>query len=672
MVGNIFNHLVTALDIIPDTSIINICTNHPSTCVITGKIRIISKRPFAYKSLVLTAKGVSCVMSRQGPKSYKAKQVFLEATKDIVHESSHQRSRRDSLSPLSSPIHGPLEVSNDLDSASIALNSAPRDSSSSNNSNNSSGGSISHQSPLPVESSQLTAEQHTASEVMSVTAQNQIEEGVNDIDFRIEFPSHQGSISHQQTGSDSTLYCLPTGPTKIGAGRSTITYTLNAALVVSRKHILVNNQLSVSVPFHVQTWQDMIDWNQSEDSSYHGKRRNKIEFQFQVPKQLDSRRLHDLQFGFSGRWKTLQDHLKVAEVQYYIIEEELQEAIPVVNTTIISTSATHDCTSYNVSTNDWDQLRSATRLQIFQPNTVLETIALPWPHSLTISHKLRVVIRFDQTHSKERQLQLSFPIQIYPTLSANGSPVHPELFYNSHSRNRRRIGRSLYGANSQPEEGDSEDLDDEDDHPLPIYGDREDSLLLMVEQEVQEAGLQVDALGISMGINFLDQGLLRSPSETSFISSSPNSPNSIGSSDSSMFPFVNGFVQEEPHAWGSLHHRSVSLTPVSSSNPVNLLPGTRRHSSIEHISNLLYPPPYILPTLNEEQTETAAYMNTSPVTDGQDEDLGQNVESISGVQRGVDERENVHDNSEAFTTRSTAEPTLLSIPISLPTPPYEA
>ncbi|KAF9359583.1 hypothetical protein BGX26_012027 [Mortierella sp. AD094] len=693
MVANLFNHLVTALDIIPDSTSVDICTNHPSTCVLTGKVRIISKRPFVYKSLTLSAKGTSCVFHRQGPKSMKEKQVFLDVTKDIVHERSYQRSRRDSLSPLSSPIHGPLEIPNDLEPTNVTLSSAPRDSSSSSNSssnNNSSGGSsgpISHQSqsPLSVEQEQQSPVDRTAfqTDVMPASVQNQVEEGVNDIDFRIEFPSHL-KLSSQQPhpgipGANSDLCSLPSGPIKTTAGRSSVTYTLNATLIISRKYILVNNQMSVSVPFQVQTWQDMIDWNQSEDSSYHGRRRNKIEFQFQVPKQLDLHRLHDLHFGFSAKWRTLQDHLKIKEVQYYIIEEEQQEfaarTTPVVNTTIISTSATHDCSDYSTPTNRWGHLSSAARLQIPQPNTVLETTSTPWPHSLTISHKLRVLIRFDQTLTKERQLQLSFPIRIHPTLSANGSPAHPELFLGSYSWNRRRLGRSLYGIDSRSGRGDDENIDEED-YPLPIYGNREDSLLLMVGQEVQEAGLHVDALGVSMGINILDQGLLRSPSEASvsLISSAPNSPISIGS-DSSSFSFVNVVAQEEQHTRNP-SHRSASLTPASPMNPFNLLSGPRRHSSIEHISSLLYPPPYILPTLSEERPETTAFvaseesLNTSPVenaSSGQREDdaFEPNVDPISEAQRGGDEGESMRETGEA---RFSGAP----IPFGLPTPPYEA
>ncbi|KAG0004276.1 hypothetical protein BGZ79_009766 [Entomortierella chlamydospora] len=513
MVANLFNHLVTALDIIPDSTSLDICTNRPSTCVLTGKIRIISKRPFVYKSLTLTAKGTSCVFHRQGPKSMKEKQVFLDVTKDIVYGRSYQRSRRDSLSPLSSPIHGPLETQTDLEPTNETLSNSPHDSSSNNNNSSNGDGnngpiSHQHQSPLPIEQEQQSPVERQASQtdVLSANVQNQVEEGVNDIDFRIEFPSHQNLNSQRFPGilgANPDLCCLPSGPIKTAAGRSSITYILNATLVIGRKYILVNNQMSVSVPFQVQTWQDMIDWNQSEDSSYHGKRRNKIEFQFQVPKQLDLHRLHDLQFGFNARWRTLQDHLKIKEVQYYIVEEEQQEftarSTPVVNTTIISTSATHDCSDYNTPTNSWGHLNSAVRLQIPQPNIVLETTSTPRPHILTISHKLRVLISFDQTLTKERQLQLSFPIRIHPTLSPNGSPVPPELFLGSDSWNRRRLRSSLYGVDAR---SDNENIDEED-YQLPIYENREDSVLLMVGQEVQEAGLQVDALGASMGMNSL-------------------------------------------------------------------------------------------------------------------------------------------------------------------------
>ncbi|KAF9199908.1 hypothetical protein BGZ49_009914 [Haplosporangium sp. Z 27] len=326
MVGSIFNHLVTAFDIIPDSTSINICTNHPSTCVLTGKIRIISKRPFVYKSLTLTAKGTTCVLHRHGPRSMKGKQAFLHASKDIIYERPFQRSRRDSLSPLSSPIHDPVRISDHIEPTNVISNSPPRDSSISSDSSSLGEGSILHQSPPPFEPEEQSPA--SPSETVAAISQNQIEEGVNDIDFRIEFPSHHALNSQQHPnnqGNSSDLFSLPSGPVKTTGGRSTINYSLNASLIVSRKDILVNNQMSVSIPFQVQSWQDMIDRNRNDDSSYHGRRHDKIEFQFQVPKQLDLHRLGDLQFGFTAKWRALKDHIKVKEVQYYIIGEEQQK-----------------------------------------------------------------------------------------------------------------------------------------------------------------------------------------------------------------------------------------------------------------------------------------------------------------------------------------------------------
>ncbi|KAF9567875.1 hypothetical protein BGW38_008843, partial [Lunasporangiospora selenospora] len=157
------------------------------------------------------------------------------------------------------------------------------------------------------------------------TTINQLVKGVNDIDFSIEFPSHIFNIDPDHPPSlDPVPIPLPSGPMKTLAVDSTILYTLRATLVMSRRDILVNNRITVAVPFEVQAWQDPIDWRQSEDHSYHGKRRGKIDFQFHVPKQLDLRRLQELQFGFEGKWRTHQDHLKVKEVEYYIVEDELQ------------------------------------------------------------------------------------------------------------------------------------------------------------------------------------------------------------------------------------------------------------------------------------------------------------------------------------------------------------
>ncbi|KAF9429936.1 hypothetical protein BGZ76_001054 [Entomortierella beljakovae] len=592
MVSTLINQLVTALDIIPDSSTVDICTSHPSTCVLTGKIRIISKKPITYKSLVLTFKGVSCITHFQGPKSMRDKDTFIEVSKNIVYEKPI-RPRRDSLSPLSSPVQNTVEVL---------------------------GGNEGHERNPSIDSnmySTLTPVERTPSLTMSpverTTSQseppatqltlNQLSEGVNDIDFRIEFPSHVNPLSEEST----TPSCLPPGPLKTGPGHSFIDYSLTATLLVSRKFILVNNQMSVTIPVKIQNWQDMIEWDQSEDCSYHGTRENKIEFQFQVPKQLDWQRLQDLQFGFSAKWRTLQDRLKIKEIQYYIIEEEQQRfsvrGSPVTNTTIISTSVTHDCSGYNLATNRWGQLRSAARLQIPQPNTVLESTTTPWPHRLTISHKLRVLIHFDNSLAHERQLQLSFPIRILSTLEEDGSPVHPGLHHviGDHPRRHRRIGRSLYG------EGEGEAEDDEE-QPLPIYGDREESLLLMAGQEIHEAGIQVDALSTSMGVNILNQNILQTSSRMSISSytSDPSSPTL--SSGEGTFILENDFDEQQQQPQDQQQQQQ-QPTPLSSPS---MRPVSNRASTIGQISSLLYPPPYILSTLDEEQDNTLS--SNSPLS----------------------------------------------------------
>ncbi|KAG0050730.1 hypothetical protein BGZ90_006959, partial [Linnemannia elongata] len=83
MVGKLFNDLVTALDILPESSTVDICINHPSPAVLAGKVRVIVKRPCVYKSLILTVTGTSRVWMRQGAKTIKAKQVFLKTSKEI-------------------------------------------------------------------------------------------------------------------------------------------------------------------------------------------------------------------------------------------------------------------------------------------------------------------------------------------------------------------------------------------------------------------------------------------------------------------------------------------------------------------------------------------------------------------------------------------------------------
>lgn len=445
MVAKLFNDLVTALDILPESPTVDICVNHPSPAVLAGKIRVIAKRPCVYKSLVLTVTGTSRVWMRQGAKTIKAKQVFLKATKEIMFEGQNagairggdgaggsrdqqqqqqqrQQQRASSLSSMTSlanshtsnnvpaspvsltaeesfqstststsaaaapvaapaattggggggsgmmkrmsrllttttttttttgaipqtaavsarpvrsgePSHG-FSVSNaDDDDSSPMTHLGPFDgnglstAADTNNSNtiNSNSQPIQYQhghNNLTRDNSNSNNNNNGSGATTNGQLQNQLRQGVNDIDFYLEFPSHVDNTD--STVSDSSR-CLPSGPFKSLSGDSTIVYTLSATLVMSRRDILVNNHMTTSIPFRIQCWQDMVDWrNHSEDHSYHGKRRGKIEFRLEVPKQLDMRRLQDLHFGFEARWKTLQDRLKIKEVHYSIIEEETQ------------------------------------------------------------------------------------------------------------------------------------------------------------------------------------------------------------------------------------------------------------------------------------------------------------------------------------------------------------
>lgn len=256
MVGKLFNDLVTTLDILLDTPTLDLCIHHPSVCVLKGKIRIIAKRPFHFRSLQLKICGSSRIVRGQAAKSTTHKQVFLDQKKDLAQD--------------------------------------------------------------PDQSTALL-------------------QGVNDIDFSIEFPSHVPTTHtlpqnpppvETEVEHNANLCCLPSGPSRTTATESYINYTLSATLGMSRRDILVNNHVSTSIPFKIQTWQDAIDFRQSEDHSYHGKRRARVEFQFQVPKQLDSRNLEQIQIGIQGSWRTLQDHMRVREIQYFLIEEELQTYAP--------------------------------------------------------------------------------------------------------------------------------------------------------------------------------------------------------------------------------------------------------------------------------------------------------------------------------------------------------
>lgn len=528
---------------------------------------------------------------------------------------------------------------------------------------------------------------------------NQLRQGVNDIDFYLEFPSHvdnpdTNNNNNSDTAASDSSRCLPSGPFKSLSGDSTIVYTLSATLVMSRRDILVNNQMTTSIPFRIQCWQDMVDWrNHSEDHSYHGKRRGKIEFRLEVPKQLDMRRLQDLHFGFEARWKTLQDRLKVKEIHYSIVEEETQilgpRMAPNVYTSVISTAVTHDCAGDTTPTNSWNHMRGAARLQIPQPHTVMESMSTPWPHTLSVSHKLRVVFRFDQSMNKERDLQLSFPILIHPTLNAAGGPVHTHALFrhllrlHPESRTRRRARRALFGmvgsgaareGQSEGGNGDGEDLSDydedmdyEDDEDgngeaggegggvngssgsgnnsgsgnrhLPVYADREGTLLLMVGHEVVQETTdllppeQVDALGISImrtstathpGYYYsgVDRrtSLLYSPSEAS-MSSVPNSPTSPTTfmercSWGSAYDGGAGGLASSPTSTTTFSMYSTSPDfAVSPLSPIETAAGgsivSRRHSSYTSSSTplttmeLSLPPPYVFPSVAEDEEDYA-------------------------------------------------------------------
>ncbi|KAF9195080.1 hypothetical protein BGZ50_005145 [Haplosporangium sp. Z 11] len=619
MVRKLFNDLVTTLDILPTSTTVNFCVHHPSPCVLTGKVRIIAKRPCVYKSLVLTVTGTSRILVRQGPKTMKGKQVFLRASKEIVHNPTSSSStvsssapRSDNRSSTLSTAVAPILSQTESVSAQEESGQGPGDSSPITHSHYqtlSGRRSTSLELELPASVSTVPPP-HTAQIHQDPPVQNQLHSGVNDIDFRIEFPSHTHSDNNPPpTPADMYLTSLPSGPMKTTSGDSSIKYIVSATLVMSRRDILVNNHVSASIPFRVQGWQDAIDWNQGEDHTYHGKRRGKIEFQFQVPKQLDIQRLHDLQFGFQASWRTLEDNLKVKEMEYYIIEEEYQTYAsnqpPQINTNIISTTSTYDCSGDSVSTNTWNYLRNVDRLQIPQSNTVMETMTTPAPNHLAISHKLRVIVRFDQTVSRERDLQLSFPILIHPTLDDDGSPVHPGLMNGRRGRRYRRRERALYGTSNRDNYDDDED---EDMQPLPVYGDREDSLLLMSGHEVQESdllALQIDALGISMSMVFPEQGAIHSPSDAS-MSSSPTSmtmPSPPFTSSDTNAP------TQERHRW-SISNRSASLTPVSPDYPDSIISEPRRHSSVVRATDWHLPPPYGFPPLIEEPAAPPAHLGS--------------------------------------------------------------
>ncbi|KAG0331582.1 hypothetical protein BG004_001600 [Podila humilis] len=574
----LFNDLVTVLDVLPSSPQVDICVNHPSTCVISGKVRIMAKRPFVYKSLVVTATGTSRITRR----NLQAQQLFLLASTEIVHQGQQQhqtplslsspttpttvlpttataaattRLTESSLSSQTTPSIVPTFLpgsSRDELPASIYSGDSVRRQSDENESMIISQAAQSRvvttvggtEPTLPVLSSSLDATESIGPSITATAATtqpqvtfstNQLQAGVNDIDFRIEFPSHHkpymmsnhdSNNNNNNNNNEVHQQSLPTGPIRTSS-HSCLDYMLRTTLTLSRRDVLVNNQLSVTTPFRVQTWQDQIDASHCEEHAYHGQRRGKIEFEFQVPKQLDAKRLDELQLNFQGGWKVLDSRLKVEKVHYYLIEEECQTFVPrgrVDNhTSIISTMATYDNSASATPSNQWEymQANEVVRLQVPQPSVVHQPFVLPGLQTVTVGHKLRVIIQFDKTHGNEKDLQLSFPISIHPTLEESGAPVHshqPELAIRPHRRRRgRRAGRvgalytnpneginrnGIHGVNGGDHDGDDADDDDDEILPLPMYGDREESLLLMVGEEVQELDHldqeEMDALGISI------------------------------------------------------------------------------------------------------------------------------------------------------------------------------
>ncbi|KAF9377994.1 hypothetical protein CPB97_009818 [Podila verticillata] len=616
----LFNDIITVLDVLPSNPTVDICVNHPSTVAIVGKVRIIAKRPCAYKSLVLTATGHTRISRRTGTR-LQAQQLFFHATTDIIHQSPHPTTTDSTTEGGPTP------------SAPTSPVSSPQE----ENAPNSSGGILasyeneSTQSPEQTSISSTSPQVSTDHDTTHIShgpqmtfATNQLHAGVNDIDFRLEFPSHYKS--HLTCPRNEVhLHSLPSGSIRTPA-QSILEYSLRTTLTLSRRDVLVNNSLSVTIPFRIQTWQDQIDQSHSEENAYHGRRRGKIEFEFHVPKQLDAKRLHELHFGFQGGWRVLDDRLKVDKVHFYIIEEEVQTFVPRAGvetySSIISTTATYDCAESTTPTNAWEYLDSGSRLQIPQPNLVQQPIAMPDPGIFAVTHKLRVLIQFDKRHKAEKDLQLSFPILIHPTLDNDGGPIHPELTEHAvrphrHSRGRRsqRVG-ALYISNSELMEGGSGGGDDDDDDdilPLPTYADREGNLLLMVGEEVQDLDYmnrqEMDALGISVSTT-TDSDLWMSSEEASSPTFSPVSPplSPLSSAFASSSPGSTGTTEwvgatAEQHSWAlynnnnnNSNRRSQSMS-IPPSSPSTQEGPSRRMSSMPHFS----PPPYIFP--NEEAQE---------------------------------------------------------------------
>ncbi|KAG0234593.1 hypothetical protein BGW41_001106 [Actinomortierella wolfii] len=647
---------IIALDILPLSDSVDIPVNRPSTCSLQGKVRIITKRPCYFKSLVLTLTGSATVTRRQA-KTIMGSQVFLHVTQPIstftpptglasptsptAPTSPTSTMSRALPSPASSPVHQPMTdgiFDAHIHSSRTGTVSPPT-------------------SPHTIPSNHT--EEHTPT--------NYLKEGLNDIFFTLSFPSHPHLPSDPQAAAALTRQeicglSLPAGPIRTACG-SVIEYRLQATLTMQKSFSLIgvvaghHSPKTVSIPIHIQPWQDPIvpypdSWSrrhrrrnrhlqyEEPDHTYHGKRRGKIHFHFQVPKQLDRGRLHDLQFSFQGSWKTLMDSVKVKEIEYYIVEEESQLypgqiAGHFITTTIISSTAKYDCSHDPAPTNVWDHMRTDVRLHIIQPETVLDTTNLPHPSIFSVSHKLRAIFHFDKEHSNERDLQLSFPIRIHHTLDEDDAPSHlriqhgltlHEMLQSSMSRSRRRRyqqhllaldpnSRSAdplagllprrHAPGQTPAQGSTpagggdgdaapeydslgdddfeyeEDEDDDDDvAPLPMYHERQSSILLMSGMDILESAIsETEDLRRNsrrLSVDQLDDQLALPPpyvtsaysdAHTSAVASLsqstavPLTPPTSASSSEAVTMSSNGYEIEPSH-----HTRPISMMSISSNN----------------------------------------------------------------------------------------------------------
>ncbi|KAF9274979.1 hypothetical protein BGZ74_004189, partial [Mortierella antarctica] len=238
----LFNDLVTVLDVLPSSPTVDICVNHPSTVAIVGKVRIIAKRPCVYKSLVLTAIGNTRIIRRAGTR-LQSHQLFLHATTDVVRQSPLPSSFNPGASAVpTSPVSSPTEE-NPRNSLSGGF-FAPTDVNESTSSSEQTAESTPSISQQPSTDNDTPADSNSP---QMTFATNQLYAGVNDIDFRLEFPSHYKSHLTCPPG-EVHLHSLPTGSLRTG-NHSTVDYCLRTTLTLSRRDVLVNNSLSITIPF---------------------------------------------------------------------------------------------------------------------------------------------------------------------------------------------------------------------------------------------------------------------------------------------------------------------------------------------------------------------------------------------------------------------------------------